>query len=173
MGIARAGSNPATIAATRHTQTFFLPSAASGPCNHVRVVAEVPVLFSVEASTSDFDSDIPGSNPGRATTPRRALRSKHGRGDPRWFGARASNPWAAHTAAVRFCLHCVAPRQCRAYGPRHERHGDSTRHTANVPERSKGEVLRTSGWEQPRGFEPRRWQIFFLRAHFLVVWPSG
>ena len=56
------------------------------------------------------------------------------------------------------------------------RHGDSTRHTANVPERSKGEVLRTSGWEQPRGFEPRRWQLLFLRVRallFLVVWPSG
>ena len=53
--------------AARDTQ-LFLPSAASVPCHHVRIVAEVPMLFSVEASTSDIDSDIPGSNPGRATT---------------------------------------------------------------------------------------------------------
>ena len=59
---ALAGSNPVL-----YTQrNIFFTFRASRP-THVQLVAEVPVSFSVEVSTLDFDSNIPGSNPGRTT----------------------------------------------------------------------------------------------------------
>ena len=148
--------------------SFFPPSAASRPSQRVQLTSEAPVhqSYSVEVSTLDFDSSIPGSNPGRTTrflhTFRGVKAVRNSCNSSRKFGKRPKSYEAAEVTldgsgcrlqtcrrlvSQRFDSASTAPAPCasaRAHEPVHSRPGHNFE--ANVPERSKGEVLSTSDW---------------------------